>query len=347
MADLRTFDPNGAGNPQLNIFGLPFSEEDARLVIQPVPWEATVNIYPGTSRCIGSILRHSVHVDLRWREHPDLWRQGIFIRETNQKILLKSDYLRKEAELLVGYTGCGKALCDNEFMQRNLKEINAGGNYLNTWVYDHTKDILDKGKLVALLGGDHSIALGFIQALSEKHEDFGILHIDAHCDLRKKFEGFLYSHACIMRNVLDKYPQVSRLVQVGVREFCDEEYEYLQQNTARIKTFFDEDVKEQMYGGKHWCEIAEHIVDELPQKVYISFDIDGLKPYYCPSTNTPVVGGLEYEQLRTIFKIMKKKNKTIIGFDLCQIGNGRVGTDAQNGAYILWDLCNQILHSNS
>ncbi len=347
MADLSTFDPNAAGNPQSNIFGLPFTEDDARLVIQPVPWEATVNVYPGTSRCISSIVRHSIHLDLWWKEQPNLWKQGIYIRETNQKILLKSDYLRKEAELLVGYTCCGKAVCDNDFMQKNLKEINAGGSYLNTWVYDHTKDILDKGKLVALLGGDHSITFGFVQALAEKHEDFGILQIDAHCDLRKTFEGFIYSHASIMRNVLDKFPQVSKLVQVGVRDFCEEECNYLNNNPERIKTFFDEDLKDQAAQGKNWYEIAQTIVDTLPQNVYISFDIDGLKPYYCPSTNTPVIGGLEYDQLKTIFKLMKKASKTIIGFDLCQIGNGRIGTDAQMGAYILWDLCNQILHSNS
>lgn len=347
MADLNTFDPNAAGNPQSNIFGLPFTEEDSRLVIQPVPWEATINAYPGTSRCISSIVRHSIHLDLWWKEQPNLWKQGIYIRETNQKILLKSDYLRKEAELLVGYTCCGKAVCDNDFMQKNLKEINAGGCYLNTWVYDHTKDILDKGKLAALLGGDHSITFGFIQALSEKYEDFGILQIDAHCDLRKTFEGFIFSHASIMRNVLDRFSQVTKLVQVGVRDFCEEEHNYLQDNAERIKTFFDEDLKDLTAQGQSWYDIAQTIVDALPQKAYISFDIDGLKPYYCPSTNTPVVGGLEYDQLKTIFKLMKKSGKTIIGFDLCQIGNGRIGTDAQMGAYILWDLCNQILHSNA
>lgn len=347
MVDLSSFDPNAAGNPQSNIFGLPFTEDNARLVIQPVPWEATVNIYPGTARCISSIVRHSVHIDLFWKEHPDLWKQGIFIRETNQKILLKSDYLRKEAELLVGYTCCGKALCDNDFMQRNLKEINAGGAYLNTWVYDHTKDIIEKGKLAALLGGDHSISQGMVQALSEKYEDFGILQVDAHCELRKDYEGFVYSHACVMRNILDKTPQVSKLVQVATREFCEEEYKYMQENPNRIKTFFDEDLKEQQYQGKSWYEISKSIVDALPQYVYLSFDIDGLKPYYCPSANSPVVGGLEYDQMKTIFKLMKEQGKKIIGFDLCQVGNGRVGTDAQVGAYILWDLCNQILHSNS
>ncbi|MFT4202707.1 MAG: arginase family protein [Chitinophagaceae bacterium] len=347
MVDLSIFDPNAAGNPQYNIFGLPFSEDDARLVIQPVPWEATVNIYPGTARCITSIMRHSIHLDLWWKDHPNLWKQGIHIRESNQKILLKSDYLRKEAELLVGYTCCGKAVCDNDFMQRNLKEINAGSAYLNTWVYDHTKTILDKGKLAALLGGDHSICFGFVQALSEIHADFGILQIDAHCDLRKNFEGFTYSHASIMRNILDSFPQVSKLVQVGIRDFCEEECSYLHANTDRVKTFFDEDLNDRLDLGESWSAIARSIVDELPQQVYISFDIDGLKPYYCPSTNMPIVGGLEYNQLKTIFKLMKKAGKTIIGFDLCEIGNGRIGTDAQVGAYILWDLCNQILHSNS
>lgn len=347
MADLSTFDPNAVGNPQSNIFGLPFTEDNARLIIQPVPWEATVNIFPGTARCINSIIRHSANIDLLWKACPNIWKQGIFIREASQKILLKSDYLRKEAELLVGYTCCGKAVCDNEFMQKNLKEINSGGAYLNTWVYDHTKDIMDKGKLAALLGGDHSISLGFIQALSEKYEDFGILQIDAHCELRKTYEGFVFSHACVMRNALDKVSQVSKLVQIGTREFCNEEYAYLQDNPTRIKTFFDDDIKDRQYQGQSWYTIAEEIVNELPKYTYVTFDIDGLKPYYCPSTNTPVVGGLEYDQVKTIFKLMKEQGKTIIGLDLCKIGNGRVGTDAQIGAHILWDLCNQYLYSNA
>ncbi|MCP5810190.1 arginase family protein, partial [Klebsiella pneumoniae] len=80
-------------------------------------------------------------------------------------------------------------------MTKSLREINEGSEYVNNWVYQETKELLNKDKLVALLGGDHSISLGLIKALAEKHGSFGILQMDAHCDLRKSYEAFTYSHA--------------------------------------------------------------------------------------------------------------------------------------------------------
>ncbi|QES87426.1 arginase family protein [Rhizosphaericola mali] len=346
MIDLKNFDPNAAGNPQLNIFGLPFSEEEAQLVIQPVPWEATIGVYPGTARCIESVMRHSIHIDLHWKEDPTAWKKGIHMREINNKLLLKSDYLRKEAELLVDYTCRGQEVCQNSFMNKNLKEINAGGLYLNEWIYDRAIDIINKGKIPGLLGGDHSISQGIVKALGEKHDNFAILQIDAHCELRKTYEGFHFSHACVMRNILEETPQVEKLIQVATRDYCEEEFDYLEANKNRIKTFFDDDIKDAIYEGKTWRDIAQDIVNQLPELTYLSLDIDGLDPKYCPSTNTPVIGGLEYSQISYLLKLMRQQNKKLIGFDLCQIGNGRIGTDAQNGAYILWDLCNQILKNN-
>ncbi|HEX2608394.1 MAG TPA: agmatinase, partial [Flavisolibacter sp.] len=103
MTDLSNFDPNGAGNPNNNIFGLPFSEEDARLVILPIPWEVTVSFGSGTARSAEQIMRASLQVDLFDPDFPDAWKQGFFMRDADRKILLKSDYLRKEAELYIDY----------------------------------------------------------------------------------------------------------------------------------------------------------------------------------------------------------------------------------------------------
>src|SRR5918997_1667642 len=98
MVDLSTFDPNSAGNPNNNIFGLPFSQQDARLVILPIPWEVTVSFGSGTARSAEQIMSASLQVDLFDPALPDAWRQGFFLREPDRKILLRSDYLRKEAE---------------------------------------------------------------------------------------------------------------------------------------------------------------------------------------------------------------------------------------------------------
>src|SRR6187402_1415866 len=110
MTDLSQFDPNSVGNPNNNIFGLPFLEEDARLVILPIPWEVTVSYGAGTSRAAEHIFHASMQVDLFDAETNDAWKQGIFMRMPDKKILMKSDYLRKEAELYINYTSKGELL---------------------------------------------------------------------------------------------------------------------------------------------------------------------------------------------------------------------------------------------
>src|SRR5829696_9183610 len=103
--------------------------------------------------------------------------------------------------------------------------------------------------MVGLLGGDHSIPLGFLRALAESYDRFGILQFDAHADLRKSYQGFTYSHASIMFNAL-KLPAVNRIVQVGVRDWCDEEMQIVERANGRVITFFDEDIKSEMYNGR-------------------------------------------------------------------------------------------------
>src|SRR4028118_1477194 len=234
MTDLSLFDPNDAGNPNNNIFGLPFSEEEARLVILPVPWEVTVSFGSGTARVAEQIMRASLQVDLFDPDVPEGWKQGFYLKDTDKKILLKSDYLRKEAELYIDYISNGDLVGDNQFMCKTLREVNEGSLLLNNWVYHQTKSLLDNGKLVGLLGGDHSTPLGFMKAIAEKHGSYGILQIDAHCDLRESYEGFVYSHASVMYNALKEIPQLQKLVQVGIRDYSQGEWEYIRQHGDRI-----------------------------------------------------------------------------------------------------------------
>lgn len=345
MTDLSTFDPNSAGNPNNNIFGLPFQEEDARLVILPVPWEVTVSFGSGTARSAENIFKASLQVDLFDPDYPDGWKEGFYMREADKKVLLKSDYLRKEAELYIDYISKGEIVGDNQFMCKAMKEVNEGGYYLNNWVYQQTKAILDKGKLVALLGGDHSTPLGYMRALGEKYPKFGILQIDAHCDLRDAYEGFVYSHASIMYNALNEIPQVTKLVQAGTRDFSEGEYERTQQD-SKIKTFFDKDIRNRQYEGDTWKNIADEIVAQLPDKVYISFDIDGLDPKLCPNTGTPVQGGFETEEVFYLLQKIQKAGKHIIGFDLSEVSTSESCWDANVGARVLFKLCNLLVANN-
>jgi len=346
MADLASFDPNSAGNPNNNIFGLPFTEEESRLVIVPVPWEVTVSYGAGTARAADHIFKAALQVDLFDVDGPNYWKQGYFMKEVDKKILLKSDYLRKEAELFINYICNGDDIEKNKFMCKSLKEINEGSLMLNNWVYEQTSQLLQKNKLVVLLGGDHSTPLGFYKAIAEQHDDFGILHIDAHCDLRKAYECFKYSHASIMYNTLEELKAVSKIVQVGIRDYCQEEYEYIQANPERLSVFFDRDIKERQYAGDSWHNIVNDIVAQLPQKVHLSFDIDGLDPKLCPNTGTPVQGGFEAEQIMYLIKKVLESGRQLISVDLVEVGVGENDWDANVGSRILFRLCNFLTQSN-
>lgn len=343
MTDLTNFDPNSVGNPNNNIFGLPFNEEESAVILLPVPWEVTVSYTAGTARAAEHIFKASLQIDLIDTDIMDGWKLGFFMREVEKKVLMKSDYLRKEAELFINYIAQGEKVEDNKFMCKILKEINGGSEFLNNWVYEQTMDLLNNNKLVGVVGGDHSTPLGFFKAIGEKHGSFGILQIDAHCDLRVAYENFRYSHASIMYNALEEIPQLTRLVQVGIRDFSPLEYDYIQTSNGRVVTYFDKDIKERMFEGDTWKKIVDEIVNHLPENVYISFDIDGLDPKLCPHTGTPVQGGFETEQVFYLFKKMLQSGRKLVGFDLNEVGISPNEWDENVGARVLFKLCNLLV----
>lgn len=346
MFDLSTYDPESVSNPNYNIFGLPTNEQEAQLVIVPVPWEVTVSYGSGTARAPEAILKSSLQVDIFDADAPEAWKHGFFMRQTDRKVLMKSDYLRKEAELYIDYISKGEDISANQFMSKTIKDVNGGSNYLNQWVYDQTKALLDKNKLVGLLGGDHSVPLGFLKAIGEKHGDFGMLHIDAHCDLREAYEGFVYSHASIMWNALHEVPQLAKLVQVGPRDYSRSEMLFVKESEGRIVTYFDNEIKKRLFEGDTWKKIVEEIIDQLPQNVYISFDIDGLDRKLCPHTGTPVPGGFEAEEIYYLFGRMLATGRKLIGFDLCEVGISDSDWNSNVGARVLLKLCNLLVTSN-
>jgi agmatinase len=348
-ADLSKFDPNSVGLKSNNIFGLPFTEQESRLVLLPVPWEVTISYRDGTSRGPENIYEASMQVDLYDPDVVDGWKKGFYMLPIDKNIRKKSDYLRQCAELIISHLVDGGVVAENEQLSEKLAEVNNGGTLLRNWVYEMTGNLLKEGKLVGLIGGDHSTPLGFIRALADIHSEFGILQVDAHADLREAYEGFSYSHASIMYNVLQEVKQVKKLVQVGVRDYCDEELLLIRQNPDRVATFFDKDIKEQQYEGQSWKQICQQIVSELPQKVYISFDIDGLDPKLCPNTGTPVPGGFELEQVFYLFKQVHESGRQLIGFDLNEVSTGehsQDGIDSIVGARALYKLCNYMVANN-
>ena len=329
------FNINGPGIKG-NLFGLPYTTENARVIIVPVPWEVTVSYRTGTALGPAAILDASSQIDLFHHEIKDVWKLGITMLPVSEELYKENSKLRA---LAASHIQSLENRTNDESSKIITEKINEACENLNIWVKNTCSRWLRDGKLVGIVGGDHSTPFGLLRALSEKYDRFGILQIDAHADLRKAYEGFQYSHGSIMYNAL-KLPAVSKIVQLGIRDFCEEEMQMMQRAGGRIKTFFDSDIKEAQYHGKSWAIQCEEIIMELPDLIYISFDIDGLNPSLCPHTGTPVPGGFDLGQLAFLLKQIVKAGKKIIGFDLCEIAPGQDDWDASVGARTLWELCN-------
>ncbi len=340
------FNPNDVGIKNGHIFSLPHQYKDAALILLPVPWEVTVSYTAGTAQAPEAILEASSQLDLFDPFLENAYKYGTYMLKISEQWLQKNKQLRPKANEYIKLLENGIELNDNANMQNNVEEINTACNELRAWIYTETEKILNDGKLVALLGGDHSTPLGFIQALANHHQDFGILQIDAHADLREAYEGFTYSHASIMYNAI-QIPQVKKLVQVGIRDISPAEYD-LTQTHPKIKTFFDWDLNDQKFEGNTWNAIVQNIVNELPQNVYISFDIDGLNRNYCINTGTPVVGGLGFDEAIFLIRKVVESGRKIIGFDLNEVApnDNDFEWNANVGARVLYKLCNQMIKSN-
>jgi agmatinase len=342
--NLQDFDPSSIGVDNGNLLGLPFDYDSASTIVLGVPWEVTVSYRAGTAAGPQVVLEASRQLDIFDFDHPEGWKQGIFMAEIPAHIQQKNGVLRQEAARIIEYLEQGQAIAASAELTQVLQTINQECQNVNQWLFEQATAALDLGKQVAVIGGDHSVPLGYMQALAKRHPDFGILHIDAHADLRDAYEGFQFSHASIMFNAL-KLPQISKLVQVGIRDLCHDEFELIQQSDGRIAAYYDPMLKQQLYAGVSWLELCQQIVAELPQQVYISFDVDGLDPKLCPNTGTPVPGGLELEQTFCLFREVVRSGRQIIGFDVSEVGNGE--WDGNVSARAVYKLCNLMNLSRS
>lgn len=335
---MNTFDfnPNDPGVPNGNYFALPVETDQAQIVLLSVPWDVTTSYQSGTSNGPEAILNASAQVDLFDENIPRAWEIPLGTLPFDDILFEENKKSRAIAEKVIERLSEGE---DPTFLKNDCEVVNLASQRLNEYVYHHSSSLLKEGKIVGVVGGEHSVPLGLIKALGEKYCNFGILHIDAHADLRECYEGFKYSHASIMYNVLCEVPQVSALCQVGVRDYCEFESRIIA-NDDKIRLFSDSVINDALYSGDSWRELTDRIIDSLPEHVYISFDIDGLSPLYCPNTGTPVPGGLSFNQAEYLLRKLANSGKKIIGFDLCEVAPGKDGEwDANVGARILFKLC--------
>ncbi len=330
-----SFDPNQAAAADSGLFGLPTTVEEAALVVVPVPWEATTSYGRGTSWGPEVIREASRQIDLYDFHFGDFFKHGIALLPGGEEI--KS--WNQEAQRARALALAPGELCPG-LRAEAFATVNRLSQQLNNWLYQQSQELLSAGKILGILGGEHSVPLGGIKALSERYPEMSILHIDAHADLRAAYGGFTYSHASIMYNVL-RESSVKTLVQLGIRDFCGEELGLIREQHGRVVTFFDGEIAAQRYNGTSFAAQIARLLAPLSREVYISFDIDGLDPRYCPHTGTPVPGGFSFNEICFILEHLRGRGIKLLGFDLCEVSPGPTYQPAALAAPELTDAASQ------
>ncbi len=336
---MTAFDPSAAAGPDSGIFGLPHRERDAAVVLVPVPFAATVSYGGGAERGPAAILAASRQVDLYDHQFGRVDEAGIHLRAADPRLEPAHRSARTLVEPIVARGGSTAA------DRLAIEAIDGAGALVNDCTWRAAGAVLDAGQVIGIVGGDHSVPFGAIRAVAERHPGFGILHIDAHADLRTAYEGMRWSHASIMDNVLRELPGVARLVQVGIRDFSGDELAAIHGSGGRVVTHFDQEWRRRAFGGVSFDALCREAVGALPGDVYVSFDIDGLDPALCPHTGTPVPGGLSFPEMAHLLDSVVRSGRRIVGFDLVEVAPGDDEWDANVGARVLYKLCGAAIAS--
>lgn len=248
--------------------------ENSKIAILPAPYEATTSYGKGTAKGPMAILDASHYVEF-------------FDEEMNRELCFEL------------------GIC-------SLKELDfknkKGAKALNH-IYKSVKKLIDDGKFVITLGGEHSISTAPIQAHYDSYPNMSILHFDAHSDLREEYEGSKYSHASFAARVSEFTKDIT---QVGIRAQCKDEYDFIKANG--IKTFYAYEIR----NGKYGYDWDSKIIDSLKENVYITFDVDFLDPSIMPSTGTPEPQGFYWDETVKLFKKLSQKRK-VVGFDVVEL----------------------------
>lgn len=243
--------------------------DNCRIVILPVPYEATVTYRPGTKLGPSAIIQASQEVetfDLELKADPS--EIGIFT-------------------------------CD--FLEVDTR----GPEYMIERVRRACHKFIEKDKIVALLGGEHSLCLGEVRAYREKYGDLSVLQLDAHGDLRDRYQGSPFNHACVMRRVYEVCP----IVPVGVRNLSKEEFDFIRER--KLQPIYAEQIDDK----GDWIE---RCLDRLSENVYLTVDMDVFDPSIMPAVGTPEPGGLSWQQVLSLLKgVVAEKN--LVGFDVVEL----------------------------
>jgi agmatinase len=342
---MQNFDPNAAALPNSGVYGLPSQFEDSRVILMPVPYEATTSYGGGTANGPAAILAASKQVDLYDYVLGRPYKFGIYLLPEDERICQHNHTAKALAQEVIEQGG---NTTDNSGLLLKLNQVNESSALVNEIVYNQAKTMLAQHKIFGVIGGDHSVSFGSIMAHAEAYPCLGILHLDAHCDLRPAYEGFTWSHASIMYNAINRISSLEKIVQVGIRDFSEQEFTFITESQGRIVTYFDEALAIRRFNGQGWIQLCKEMIEHLPQQVYLSFDIDGLDPRLCPHTGTPVPGGLSFREVVALITVLVESGRQIIGFDLTEVAphpNGEDEWDANVGARLLYKMIGYTLLS--
>ncbi|MEN2992518.1 MAG: arginase family protein [Bacteroidia bacterium] len=286
------------------IFGRAASWAEASLVLIAVPWEGGVSFRRGTAQAPELIRQVSAQIDYYRPESPAIAQLPIHW-----------------VEPLYDFSPSAEKAYEATVLP-----------YVMEWV----RQAVEAGKAWGLVGGDHSIALGGHYVLDQIAPGYGLLYLDAHADLRPTYEGNPYSHATILYHAAH-LKGIESLVAVGIRDWAVEEAQLAQQLAPRLTLFEMRRLRHALYHGRPWAELIGEILSPLPERVYVSLDVDVLEPGYVPHTGTPVPGGFQYEEVFFLLEAIVRSGRKIIAFDVCETGGMEL--DAIIAAHLLYRLC--------
>lgn len=248
--------------------------KDSLIAILPAPYERTTSYGKGTSKGPAAIIKSSHYVEF-------------FDEELNRELCFEKGIV---------------TLNDLNFKNKN-------GRAALDLIYKNVKALIDDGKFVVTLGGEHSISTAPIKAHFDSYKNISILHFDAHSDYRDEYEGSKYSHASFAARVSEFTKDI---VQVGIRAQSKEEFDFIRKN--KLKSFYAFEIRNGKY-GRNW---QSKIIDELKDKVYITFDVDYFDPSIMPSTGTPEPDGFYWSETMTLLRELGRKKK-VVGFDVVEL----------------------------
>ncbi|HJY64444.1 MAG TPA: agmatinase [Ignavibacteria bacterium] len=246
----------------------------SKIAILSAPYEMTTSYGKGTSKGPAAILKASHYVEF-------------FDEETCKEVCFEQ-----------GITSI-----------KPLKFKNLSGKKALDVIYKNVKKLIDAGKFVVTLGGEHTISSAPIKAHYDLDNDISVLHFDAHSDLRDEYEGSKYSHACFAARVAEF---TAKITQVGIRAQSKEEFQFIKNNG--IKTFYAHEIHDDGFSKG----LIEAIISTLDKNVYITFDVDYFDPSIMPSTGTPEPNGFLWHETMKLLKMVCEE-RNIAGFDVVEL----------------------------